>query len=56
MTEVDQKKLLCLHGGQLEELKHQHMVHYYNKIIDRSNTMEYIAKVEIYPLTFCAER
>ena len=41
MTEVE-KQMLVSEVNLLRELKHQHIVRYYDRIIDRSNTMLYI--------------
>ena len=41
MTEAE-KKLLCQEVNLLRELKHQHIVRYYDRVIDRSNTTLYI--------------
>jgi len=41
MTETE-KKLLCQEVNLLRELKHQHIVRYYDRVIDRSNTTLYI--------------
>ncbi|XP_065904653.1 serine/threonine-protein kinase Nek2-like [Dysidea avara] len=41
MTETE-KKLLCQEVNLLRELKHQYIVRYYDRVIDRSNTTLYI--------------
>ena len=41
MTESE-KQMLVSEVNLLRELKHQHIVHYYDRIIDRSNTTLYI--------------
>ena len=41
MTEAE-KKLLCQEVNLLRELKHQHIVRYYDRVIDRSSTTLYI--------------
>ena len=41
MTEME-KQMLVSEVNLLRELKHQHIVRYYDRIIDRSNTTLYI--------------
>ena len=38
----EEKQLLVSEVNLLRELRHQHIVHYYDRIIDRTNTTLYI--------------